>query len=46
MKTCPKCGADVTDTYEEYDPSVGIENDSWYCDSCELVIEREHTSDE
>ena len=34
---CPKCGADVTDTYEPDDHSVGIVG-GWYCDACDLGI--------
>ena len=34
---CPKCGADVTDTYEPDDYSVGV-TAGWYCDGCELGI--------
>lgn len=32
---CPKCGADISDSYERDDPSVGI-NAGWYCDACDL----------
>lgn len=34
---CPKCGADVSDSYEPADWSVGI-NAGWYCDACDLGI--------
>ena len=34
---CPKCGADISDTYEQADYSVGI-NAGWYCDACDLGI--------
>lgn len=34
---CPKCDADISDTYEGNDPSVGI-NAGWYCDACDLGI--------
>lgn len=34
---CPKCGADISDTYEPDDPSVGIYA-GWYCDSCDLGV--------
>ena len=34
---CPKCDADISDTYESDDPSVGI-NAGWYCDACDLGI--------
>lgn len=33
--TCPKCGADITDSYVEDDPpDVGISG-GWYCDDCQ-----------
>lgn len=34
---CPKCGADIGESYEPDDPSVGI-NGGWYCDACDLAI--------
>lgn len=34
---CPKCDADVSDTYESDDASVGI-CAGWYCDACDLAI--------
>lgn len=34
---CPKCNADISDTYEPSDFSVGI-NAGWYCDACDLGI--------
>ena len=34
---CPKCDADVSDTYESDDWSVGIVG-GWYCDACDLGI--------
>jgi hypothetical protein len=34
---CPKCDADVSDSYEPDDPSVGIVG-GWYCDACDLGI--------
>jgi len=34
---CPKCDADISDTYESDDPSVGI-CAGWYCDACGLGI--------
>jgi len=36
---CPKCGKDISDTYEGYDPDVGIMGDSWYCSVCDYVVE-------
>lgn len=32
---CPKCDADISDTYEPDDFSVGV-SAGWYCDACDL----------
>lgn len=47
---CPKCDADVTDSYEPADYDCGI-NPGWYCDACDLgigehEIPREHLEDD
>jgi hypothetical protein len=34
---CPKCEAEIGDSYEPDDPSVGIYG-GWYCDACDLAI--------
>lgn len=34
---CPKCGADVSDTYEGEDYSCGI-TAGWFCGACDLGI--------
>ena len=34
---CPQCDADVSDTYEPADHSVGIDP-GWYCEACDLGI--------
>jgi hypothetical protein len=34
---CPKCGADISDTYEPGDWSVGIVG-GWFCDACDLGV--------
>lgn len=34
---CPKCDADISDTYEPADYECGI-NPGWYCDACDLGI--------
>ena len=39
---CPKCDADISDSYEPDDYSVGIVG-GWYCDACDLpVSEHDH----
>ena len=39
MKTidCPKCHADISESYEPDDPSVGIVG-GYYCDACDLGV--------
>lgn len=34
---CPKCDADISDTFEPDDPSCGI-SAGWFCDACNLGI--------
>jgi hypothetical protein len=34
---CPKCQADVTESYEPDDYSCGVVG-GWYCDACDLGI--------
>lgn len=51
MVDCPKCKADISDTYEGADPSVGIMCGGYYCDSCDLgvgehEVEREPMADD
>lgn len=40
MKNCPKCDADISDSYEPDDWSTGIVG-GWYCDACDLGIGEE-----
>ena len=35
---CPQCDADISDTYQEADPSVGIMSGGWFCDPCNLSV--------
>jgi len=46
---CPKCDADISDSYEPDDWSVGICG-GWYCDACDLAVgehevDRSHDDD-
>lgn len=36
---CPKCGTDVSDSYQSAEPDVGIMGSGWYCDACDFVID-------
>lgn len=38
---CPKCEQDISDTYQAYDPDVGIMSAGWYCDACDIFVEEE-----
>lgn len=42
---CPKCGEDISETYEGYDPSVGIMAGGWYCEACDLAVAEEDYDD-
>ncbi len=33
---CPKCGVDISDTWQPDEPDVGIIG-GWYCDVCDLA---------
>lgn len=47
MRTCecPKCGADISDTYESAEPDVGIMSSGWYCEVCDLPVIEEEPDD-
>ena len=34
---CPKCDADISESYEPDDWSVGI-SAGWFCDACDLAV--------
>jgi hypothetical protein len=36
-KNCPKCDADISDSYQPEEWDVGIRA-GWYCDACDLGI--------
>lgn len=38
---CPKCDRDISDTFQEAEPDVGIATSGWYCDNCDLFVEAE-----
>lgn len=35
---CPKCDADISETFERADFSVGIMSGGWFCDACDLAV--------
>lgn len=35
---CPKCGQDVSESYQDYDPDCGIMSAGWYCEACDLPL--------
>ena len=35
---CPKCKADISDTYEGADPSVGMMTGGYYCQDCDHSV--------
>jgi hypothetical protein len=35
---CPKCDADISESFEEADFSCGILSGGWFCDACDLAI--------
>lgn len=41
MTECPKCKADISDTYQGAEPDVGIMGGGWYCDACNLAVNDE-----
>ena len=42
MTSCPKCNADVSDSYQGAEPDVGIMSGGYYCDACDLPIDDDH----
>jgi hypothetical protein len=32
---CPKCDADISDSYQDDEPDVGVIG-GWYCDACDV----------
>jgi hypothetical protein len=42
---CPKCSEDISETYEGYDPSVGIMCGGWFCEKCDIAVADEGDDD-
>lgn len=36
---CPKCDADISDSFQEAEPDVGIMGGGWFCDACDLAVD-------
>ena len=39
---CPKCDADISDSYEDADPDVGIMSSGYYCEACDLPVDDDY----
>lgn len=39
---CPKCEADITDSYQGAEPDVGIMSAGYYCDVCDLPVDDDY----
>ena len=42
---CPKCGENISHTYQPCEPDVGIMSGGWYCDACDIAIAEEDELD-
>lgn len=42
MTNCPKCGVDISDTFQEAEPDVGIMGSGYYCDACDEFVDSEY----
>lgn len=38
-RECPKCGADISDTYQAAEPDVGIMGSGWFCETCDEFVD-------
>lgn len=36
---CPKCGEDISDTYQRAEPDVGLFGSGWYCEACDFIVD-------
>lgn len=43
---CPKCGADISENYEAYDPDCGFMRAGWFCDVCDEFVDDDDTGPE
>jgi hypothetical protein len=46
VRECPKCGQDISDSYQEYDPDVGMMCAGWVCDACDVFVEDDDEQDD
>lgn len=42
---CPKCDADISDSYQADEPDVGIVG-GWYCEACDEPVANEDDQDD
>lgn len=43
--SCPKCGEDISESYQDYDPDCGIMSAGWYCEECSETVVDEGDDD-
>ena len=41
---CPKCSADISDSWQDDEPDVGVIG-GWYCDACDVGYAEHELSD-
>ena len=39
---CPKCDADISDSYQDAEPDVGIMSGGYYCEACDLPVDDDY----
>lgn len=42
---CPKCGADISGTYQPAEHDVGIMCGGWFCDACDIGVAEDDEPD-
>ena len=45
QKECPKCGADISESYQPAEYDVGI-HAGWFCDACDIAISDDDGGDD
>jgi len=44
-RECPKCKADISDSWQDADPDTGIISAGWFCDACDLPVDDDADDD-